>query len=88
MSPEKKPIPPKKLSFGEAVSEVEEILARLEDDEVDIDRLGKEVARAVALLQVCREKLNRTENEVRDLVAGLQTGGGDEAGKDGEKAAP
>jgi len=67
---------------------VEEILARLEDDEVDIDRLGKEVARAVALLQVCREKLNRTENEVRDLVAGLQTGGGDEAGKDGEKAAP
>ncbi len=88
MSPEKKPIPPKKLSFGEAVSEVEEILARLEDDEVDIDRLGKEVARAVALLQVCREKLNRTENEVRDLVAGLQTGDGDEAGKDGEKAAP
>jgi len=69
---EKKPIPPRKLSFGEAVTEVEEILARLEDDEVDIDLLGQEVARAVALLQVCREKLTKTEGEVRDLVSGLQ----------------
>ncbi len=88
MSPEKKPIPPKKLSFGEAVSEVEEILARLEDDDVDIDRLSKEVARAVALLQVCREKLNRTENEVRDLVAGLQTVEPDDTDGDAAKAAP
>jgi len=54
------------------VTEVEEILARLEDDEVDIDLLGQEVARAVALLQVCREKLTKTEGEVRDLVSGLQ----------------
>ncbi|PJA73304.1 exodeoxyribonuclease VII small subunit [bacterium CG_4_9_14_3_um_filter_65_15] len=72
MNAEKKPIPPRKLSFGEAVTEVEEILARLEDDEVDIDLLGQEVARAVALLQVCREKLTKTEGEVRDLVSGLQ----------------
>ncbi len=72
MTAEKKKIPPKKLSFGEAVTEVEQILDRLEDDEVDIDQLSAEVARAVALLQVCREKLAKTEGEVRDLVAGLQ----------------
>lgn len=85
MNAEKKPIPPKKLSFGEAVTEVEEILARLEDDEVDIDQLGQEVARAVALLQVCREKLTKTEGEVRDLVAGLQADdtGGDDAAPEG-----
>jgi exonuclease VII small subunit len=39
---------------------------------VDIDRLGAEVARAVELIQVCREKLEKTDREVRDLVAGLQ----------------
>ena len=64
--------PAKKLSFGEAVSEVEEILAGLEQDEVDIDRLGEEVKRAVELIQVCRDKLEKTDREVRDLVAGLQ----------------
>lgn len=67
--------PAKKLSFGEAVSEVEEILAGLEQDEVDIDRLGEEVKRAVELIQVCREKLEKTDGEVRELVAGLQQTG-------------
>lgn len=70
--------PAKKLSFGEAVSEVEEILAGLEQDEVDIDRLGEEVRRAVELIQVCREKLEKTDGEVRELVAGLQQTGSDE----------
>ncbi|MBK8165818.1 MAG: exodeoxyribonuclease VII small subunit [bacterium] len=54
------------------MAEVEEILAGLEQDEVDIDRLGEQVARAVELIHVCREKLERTDREVRDLVAGLQ----------------
>lgn len=70
--PSPRRVPARNLSFGEAVTEVEEILAGLEQDEVDIDRLGGEVARAVELIQVCREKLERTDREVRDLVAGLQ----------------
>lgn len=68
-----KPIPAKKLSFGEAVGEVEEILARLEQENVDIDSLGDEVKRAVELIQVCRQKLEQTDGEVRGLVAGLQS---------------
>ncbi|MFT5315120.1 MAG: exodeoxyribonuclease VII small subunit [Candidatus Krumholzibacteriia bacterium] len=68
-----KPIPAKKLSFGEAVAEVEEILASLERENVDIDSLGEEVKRAVALIQVCREKLEKTDHEVRGLVADLQS---------------
>ena len=70
--------PAKKLSFGEAVGEVEQILAGLEQDEIDIDRLSEEVKRAVELIQVCREKLEKTDGEVRDLVAGLQPPGADE----------
>ncbi len=67
-----RPTPAKKLSFGEAVAEVEEILAGLERENVDIDSLGSEVKRAVELIQVCREKLEKTDSEVRGLVAGLQ----------------
>jgi len=62
----------KKISFGEAVSEVETILADLERDNVDIDHLGEQVKRAVELIQVCREKLEKTDGEVRELVSGLQ----------------
>ena len=73
-----KKTPAKKLSFGEAVGEVEQILAGLEQDQVDIDRLSEEVKRAVELIQVCREKLEKTDREVRELVAGLQPSGTDE----------
>ena len=78
--------PARKLSFGEAVREVEEILAGLEQDDVDIDRLGDEVKRAVELIQVCREKLEKTDREVRDLVSGLQAA--DEAGSAGKDEQP
>ncbi len=78
-----KPTPAKKLSFSEAVAEVEEILAGLERENVDIDSLGDEVKRAVELIQVCREKLEKTDGEVRGLVAGLQAETTtDEAGED------
>ncbi len=80
--PSPKRTPARSLSFGEAVSEVEDILAGLEQDAVDIDRLGTEVARAVELIQVCREKLEKTDREVRDLVAGLQAAPGPDADPD------
>jgi len=72
MAKRAKPIPARKLSFGEAVAEVEEILAALERENVDIDSLGDEVKRAVELIQVCREKLEKTAGEVQNSVAGLQ----------------
>jgi exodeoxyribonuclease VII small subunit len=78
--------PARSLSFGEAVAEVESILAGLEQDAVDIDRLGSEVARAVELIQICREKLAKTDREVRDLVAGLQAVPGSEGAADGDEA--
>jgi len=68
----KKRTPVKKVSFGEAVAEVEEILARLEAEEIDIDDLSREVKRAVDLIKICRDKLDRTDSEVRELVADLE----------------
>jgi exodeoxyribonuclease VII small subunit len=73
-----KKTPAKKLSFAEAVSEVEAILSDLESDAVDIDTLGEEVKRAVELIQVCRDKLEKTDSEVRGLVAGLDKSPGTE----------
>ncbi len=71
--------PARNLSFGEAVAEVEDILSGLEDDNVDIDKLGEEVRRAVELIQVCRGKLEKTDAEVRQLVEGLQTAAADDS---------
>ena len=60
--------PSTELTFGDAVKEVQSILNRLEEEEVDIDDLAKEVARAVELIESCRTKLDKTDGEVRALV--------------------
>lgn len=68
-----KKTPVSKLSFSEAVAEVEEIVARLENDQTDVDELAGEVKRAVELISSCRERLERTDGEVRELVTRLQS---------------
>ncbi len=66
-----KKTPVSKLSFSEAVAEVEDIVNRLENEETDIDELSAEVQRAVELIAACRERLERTDLEVRELVTKL-----------------
>jgi exodeoxyribonuclease VII small subunit len=69
---EKKKTPVSKLSFNEAVAEVEDIVARLENEQTDVDELAGEVKRAVELIASCRARLEKTDGEVRDLVGQLE----------------
>ncbi len=58
-------------SYAAAVAELDEILAAIERDEVDVDVLSVKVARAVKLVQFCRERLAAAEIEVEQVVADL-----------------
>ena len=67
-----KKTPVSKLSFSDAVGEVETIVARLEREEIDVDELSAAVQRAIELITDCRARLERTGEEVRAMVARLQ----------------
>jgi exodeoxyribonuclease VII small subunit len=58
--------------FTEAIRELEAILARVEGEEVDVDRLAAELARAAELLDLCRGKIRRAELEVAQIVQRLE----------------
>lgn len=58
----------KELSYAEAIEEIETIIARLNEQNVDVDRLGEYVSRATELVDVCKAKLNRAETEVSKLL--------------------
>ena len=62
---------PDEVAFGDAVNELEEILRRIEGEEIDLDQLAAELKRATALLEVCRGKVRRAEIEVEQIVANL-----------------
>ena len=71
------------LKFGEAVSELEEILHRIDSEEIDIDELAAELKTAAQLLELCRSKIRKAETEVTQIVQSLD-GGDDAKGKAGE----
>ena len=52
--------------------ELEEILGRIEGEEVDLDRLAEELRRAAELLELCRAKIRRAEVEVTQIVQRLE----------------
>lgn len=58
----------KKLTYAEAMAELEVILARLRSDELSVDDLAKSVARATELIAECRAIITTTEEEVEKLV--------------------
>ncbi len=60
------------LKFGEAMEELEAILRRIEEEEIDIDSLAEELKRATALLELCRGKIRKAEVEVTQIVQGLE----------------
>ena len=59
------------IPFNEALAELEQILRRIEREDVDLDRLAAELGRAAELLDVCRRKIRKAELEVSHIVERL-----------------
>jgi len=57
--------------YGEALAELEQILAEIEDDAVDVDVLAARVRRASELLRFCRDRIASARVEVTQIVADL-----------------
>lgn len=62
---------PEEVSFSAALEELEEILERIEGEEIDIDDLAAELRRTAQLLELCRGKLRKAEVEVTQIVQSL-----------------
>lgn len=62
---------PDNLTYDEALAELQGILADMKSNALDIDQLTTRIQRASALLDVCQEKLQRTEAEVQAVLKRL-----------------
>lgn len=58
----------KGMTYAEAAQEIDKILNRLRNEELDVDSLSKEVKRATELIALCKEKLHKTEEEVEKIL--------------------
>jgi exodeoxyribonuclease VII small subunit len=61
-----------KLSYTEAVAELEQILASLEKStEVNMDIITKQVKRAAELMEFCKAQLHNLDAEMEKILANL-----------------
>lgn len=63
----------KKPGYSEAISEIEEILEKMGNDEMDVDDLSEKVKRVSFLIRSCREKLLQTEEEVEKILKEMES---------------
>lgn len=65
-------MPKKKQTYNEAIAEIEEILGRMESEELDVDELSEKVRRVSELVRFCRSKLKNTEEEVEKVLKEME----------------
>ena len=58
----------KEKTYGEAMQELQDIMARVESDELDVDVLLDEVKKASQLIKFCKEKLHTTNDEIQKVL--------------------
>lgn len=58
----------KSISYSEALAEIEMIVEKIENNELDIDDLAQNVKRVAELIKFCKAKLKSTEEEVEKIL--------------------
>ena len=56
------------LKYEDAVRQLETIVDKLESNELGIDQLSSELKKAQQLIKLCKEKLTKSDNEIKKLL--------------------
>jgi exodeoxyribonuclease VII small subunit len=61
------------ISYAKAIKQIEEILEKIENEELDVDELTANVKKAADLLKICKSKLHDTEEEIQKILDEINT---------------
>lgn len=59
---------PKEIKYEEALKQLETIVDKMEKDELDIDSLGEQLKTAQKLIKLCKDKLTKTNEEIKKIL--------------------
>ena len=62
-------VPVKDLTYTQAITELEDIIKRMQSDSLDIDLLAIYTRRATELLTECRSRLTATDQELKTILS-------------------
>ena len=59
------------MTYSQAIARLEEIMAAIQSGGMDIDKLAVALKEASALVQFCRGRLYKVDEEVKELLDNL-----------------
>ena len=57
------------MNYEEAVQQLESIVPRMENDELDIDELTTELKKAQQLIKMCKAKLTKVDEDIKKILS-------------------
>ena len=59
----------KAIKYEDAIRQLDDIVEKLENNELDIDEMPEALKRAQQLLKLCRDRLTKTDEEIQKIQA-------------------
>ena len=59
----------KEIKYEAALAELQTIVRKMENDELDIDEMSIQLKRAQELIKLCKDKLTKTDEEIKKILA-------------------
>ena len=56
------------LKYEAAFAELQTIVRKMENDELDIDQMTEQLKRAQQLIKLCKDKLTKTDEEIKKIL--------------------
>ena len=56
------------MKYEEAMKRLEKIVSEIEDNKLDMDRIGDSLKEARELIKFCRDKLYETDEEIKKIL--------------------
>ena len=57
------------VKYEAAFAELQGIVRKMENDELDIDQMTDQLKRAQQLIKLCKDKLTKTDEEIKKILA-------------------
>ena len=57
------------VKYEAAFAELQTIVRKMENDELDIDQMSEQLKRAQELIRLCKDKLTKTDGEIKKILS-------------------
>lgn len=58
----------KNMKYEDALRQLEDIVKKLENNELDIDSLSEQLKTAKKLIKLCKERLDKTDEDITSIL--------------------